>query len=244
MQPTSGLTIFRSKMDFPPTSWTLVRQSASGEETGKAALDELCGRYWRVLRDFAVYSRFSEHDAEDEVQAFLSESDPLFRSAREQKGKLRTFLLTAFRRHLVDSLRRTTAEKRGGGQPHLSLQDEEQGFEIADDAPDLELAFDRRWAVQLVEDALARLQARYKPEDFAVFRPFLLDGDGDYATAAQNNGLSASGFKVGVHRLRKRFREELSKTVSETLETGDDVAAEMAYLLEVLASDKGADRNG
>jgi RNA polymerase sigma-70 factor (ECF subfamily) len=84
--------------------------------------------------------------------------------------------------------------------------------------------------------ALEQLEARYSPENYSAYRPFLLDtGKDGYSEAAEAHGISASAFKVGVHRIRKRFREELERTISATIDETDDLNQEMSYLLEVLS---------
>lgn len=213
-------------------------QSSRDDETGKVALGELCRRYWEPLYAFARMSGRSSHDAEDEVQSFLASSleGKLFSAAQRERGKLRSFLLTAFKRHLVDSYRRETSLKKGGKQKPLSIDKEEGFLEPVTEATEPEIAFDRRWAMRTLEVALEQLELRYSGEDFALYRPFLLDtGNADYEKTAAEHGISYSGFKVGVHRMRKRFREELENAVSATLEESDDLNGEMSYLLEVLS---------
>lgn len=224
-------------MSFEQTSWTLIRQSTQADQTGRAALEELCRRYWEPLYLFARCSGRSAHDAEDDVQSFLSRSveGELFGAAKEERGKFRTFLLTAFKRHLVDKYRSDSAQKRGGDKITLSISEEEGEFEILDEIPDPELAFDRRWAMRSVEEALTNLEARYTPAEFSVYQPFLLSSEGDYTSAAARLEISLSGFKVGVHRIRKRFREELEKVISSTISNENDFESEMSYLLEILS---------
>ena len=119
-------------MGFQQTSWTLVRLSTLGDDEASAALDELCGRYWEPLYTFARCSGRSVEDAEDDVQSFLAKAGDgsLFGAARQDRGKLRTFLVASFKRHLVDAFRRESAIKRGGGTVSLSIDDEEQGIQL------------------------------------------------------------------------------------------------------------------
>ena len=41
---------------------------------------------------------------------------------------------------------------------------------------------------------------------------------------------------MAIHRLRRRFREAVRAEISQALTDGDDVQAELRYLIEVLAS--------
>ncbi len=56
---------------------------------------------------------------------------------------------------------------------------------------------------------------------------------------ARELGLTEGALKVAIHRLRRRFREAVRAEISQTLTDGDDVQAELRYLIEVLASPGG-----
>ena len=58
--------------------------------------------------------------------------------------------------------------------------------------------------------------------------------DGDQAVAAGALGMSDGAVKVAVHRLRRRFREAVRQEVAHTLNTPDQVAAEMRQLFAAL----------
>ena len=114
--------------------------------------------------------------------ATLLEKDYLDAADRE-RGRFRTFLLTAFRNHASNERVKANAQKRGGGRHHLSLDFEDgerrYGLEPADDrTPERE--YERRWGLTLLENALAGLAERWaeagKEREFAAFRPFLAAG--------------------------------------------------------------------
>jgi RNA polymerase sigma-70 factor (ECF subfamily) len=46
--------------------------------------------------------------------------------------------------------------------------------------------------------------------------------------------MSAGAVKVAVHRLRRRYREELRRRVADTLGSEEDVEEEIRYLLGTL----------
>jgi RNA polymerase sigma-70 factor (ECF subfamily) len=46
--------------------------------------------------------------------------------------------------------------------------------------------------------------------------------------------MSEGAVKVAIHRLRRRFRELVRAEVAQTLPAGDDLDAELRYLIEVL----------
>ena len=84
------------------------------------------------------------------------------------------------------------------------------------------------------------LRAEYaddgKAELFDRLKDFVTaDEDaGTHADAARDLGTTAGAIKVAVHRLRRRFREDLLKRVADTLGPGQDVEDEIRHLLETL----------
>ena len=104
--------------------WSIVLEAQAGEpERAQAAMEDLCRAYWHPIYAYARRSGQSPADAEDLTQAFfalLIEKDTLAAAAKD-RGKLRTFLLTIFKRFLADDWRHAHAEKRGGGSPVVSI---------------------------------------------------------------------------------------------------------------------------
>lgn len=236
---------------FRATRWSLVARAASPvEPAARTALEELCRLYWQPLHAFACRSGLSAADAEDATQSFLGDflSHERFAVADPQRGKLRTFLCTAFANHLRDLHRRGAAQTRGGGRVHISL-DASHG----DDAPPLDPAdphepaheFDRAWALATMDAAIARLEtdlaARGRAGTLAPYRVFLgLDAGGgeDYAATARALGLSEGAVRVQVCRLRRDFRTALFATIADTLDapSEEEIRAEVRALIEALGT--------
>jgi RNA polymerase sigma-70 factor (ECF subfamily) len=101
--------------------------------------------------------------------------------------------------------------------------------------------FERRWALLLIERALeqvaAEMAARNKTKEFERLRPFLVeDAGGDsYRTAGAELGMSEGAVKVLIHRLRRRFRDNLRAAIAETVTSPDDVDDEIQHLFTCLA---------
>jgi RNA polymerase sigma-70 factor (ECF subfamily) len=55
-----------------------------------------------------------------------------------------------------------------------------------------------------------------------------------YQDAADELGISEGAVKVGVHRLRNKYRQALEAEVSETLMDGEDLPEELKYLISRL----------
>ena len=220
---------------FKPTRWSLVlRASNRRDPAAAAALDELCGAYWYPLYCFARRRGLLAPDAEDATQGFFArilEKDTLA-SANPARGRLRTFLLTAFQRYLVNFDEHRFAEKRGGRAAAFSLDDAEHryGAEPADENSP-EKIFQHQWAVAVLDRTLAALamdcEARGQSEVFRAFRPLLSAGEmaGDAsADIAARLHMTPGAARVTVHRLRKRYREILTSHIAETLDDASPAA--------------------
>jgi RNA polymerase sigma-70 factor (ECF subfamily) len=231
---------------FATTHWSVVmtaRDKAS-PESGHA-LQTLCKAYWRPLYAFVRRLGNPPQDAEDLTQEFfarLLQKDWLDAVERE-RGRFRTFLIMAVKRFLANEWDKSRAARRGGGQALVPLDTQfaEECY-LADSGPALSAdhLYERRWALTLLEQAMARLRAEYESdgrgEDFARLKTYLTAERGaiPYHEIARQIGASEGAARVAVHRLRKRFREVFRAAVADTVSSTEDVDAEMRYVIEVL----------
>src|SRR5208337_1840671 len=112
---------------FPTTLWTVVLHSGRDEPGQvRAALAQLCQAYWYPLYSFVRRRGYSPHDAEDLTQAFFAQLLEKRRLERvdPELGRFRTFLLASLKNFLANDWDRAHAQKRGGGQPIVSLDGE------------------------------------------------------------------------------------------------------------------------
>ena len=238
-------------MYFPTTHWTLlVLATSSGESEARSALGELCRRYWLPLKQFIRARGFSEVEAEDLTQDFmvhLLEHSTLHKPD-PQRGKFRSFLLGALVKFLSHERDRRLAQKRGGLQPHVSIEAMPEGLEIGrSGVPEREVAtFDRSWALTVVQSALERAERSYaeagKGDLFLVLRAFLPGGTPPppYEEAATRAGLSLAAFNSEIHRLRAKFRACICAEVTGTVSAPHEIDEEIAHLYRVLM-DRGTD---
>lgn len=151
---------------FPVTRWSLVERAGHGSSVvRRQALTELINRYLPALRSHLVLRKRVPPDrADDLLQAFLSDKvleDRLLKKAEAQRGRFRTFLLTALDHFIISEHRKATARKRS--PEHLqSLGDdpEELGQLGVSSEPEPSREFDVAWARQLLSEALAEMQAQ------------------------------------------------------------------------------------
>ena len=238
----------KEKGRFSDTRWSLVSRVGQGGLEGQEALEELCRLAWVPLFSYARRLGWSPEDAEDAVQSFLATAcdKGLFAAARQDRGKLRTYLLTAFKRSLMNERRHRSADRRGGGQVALSLalagvEDQYHREFRETESPDR--LYHRQWALRVMEGALAALETEYTETGRAgVFR-ILADGlegefpDGGYAGAAKRLGVSENAARQTMFRLRVAFRRELWRSVAVSLGSTDGVAIsrDLTALREALA---------
>jgi len=94
---------------FPTTHWSLLAQaSLNGETEARAALDELCRRYWSPLNQFIRMRGHPPAEADDLTQAFLLHllEHSALRKPDRLKGRFRSFLLGALVRFLAPAMTR------------------------------------------------------------------------------------------------------------------------------------------
>lgn len=216
------------------------------DEDRQQALTQLCQLYWYPLYAYARKRGFKKPDAEDLTQGFFQQlltRDSLGKLGQRETSKLRSFLLTSFQHYITSDWRKATALKRGGDAAVLALawDDAEARFEIeGKSADDPERFFDRRWAVQTLENAMSRLKHEYvlgnKEALHRVLRPALEASSGklDYAEMAQALDLSEGAVRTQVSRFRKQFRALLRDEIAATMGPDDSVNSELAYLQELL----------
>src|SRR6185436_3011189 len=104
-----------------------------------------------------------------------------------------------------------------------------------------EKAFDREWALALLERVIARLRDECatdgKAKLFEQAKGYLMVGEQaiPYADAARSLGLDEGAVRAAVHRLRKRYRELLRDEIAQTLSDPAQVAEELRSLQAALA---------
>jgi RNA polymerase sigma-70 factor (ECF subfamily) len=232
---------------FASTLWSVVLRAGSGSESeSAAALERLCRQYWQPLYVFARRRGHTEHDAQDLTQGFLAEllaGNSLSR-ADPSRGRFRTFLLAAFCNHLSNQRRERTAQKRGGGEVPVSIQDEAEEAIVRglSDGMTPEFHYERSWALAMLERVLARLRDEYavagRLELFEALQPSLTGGSRGpgYAELGRQVGLSEGTVAVAMHRMRRRYGEFLREEIAATVATPEEAHDELRHLLMVVST--------
>jgi len=232
---------------FATTRWSLVLAAGnSASPDARAALAALCETYWSPVHHFIRQTGRSPEDANDLTQAFFArvlEKDS-FKTARPDRGRFRSFLLTAVRYFLANQGDHDRAAKRGGGHAHVPIGPQAGDGRAAYAEPASnetpETAFERRWAIATLDAAMARLaehnRAGGRQQMFEQLKPFLTgDGAVSYQASADALGMAENSVRVVVHRMRRQFGQSLRETLAETVDDPADVDRELKFLLEVVS---------
>ena len=222
---------------FLTTRWSLVANAAKEADS---SLEALCRQYWQPVYAVARRSGNDIEASKDLTQGFFAKllEKGWLEAADEEKGRFRTFLITALKRYLINEWHSERAAKRGGFAEVVSLDVEmvermDAGLRSQSLSPD-EL-FDRKWALALLDAALVRLEGE-TGDDFLILRDCLTAGRGeiDYQQLATTLKISEGAARVAVHRLRKRYRAMIREEVTHTVAREDEVDEEIKKLFEAL----------
>ena len=217
-------------------------------ESARQALSGFCEAYWPPLYSFLRHRGHPSADAQDLVQGFfanLLEQHTLTR-ADQQKGRLRTFLLTSLQNFLFNEYDRVRALKRGGGRQIVSIEEhlpEAEAAMLATSHLSDAGCYDLVWASNIVTRAWQRLQNEFvaegKAESLEELRPFVAGGSitpPNQEEAAARLGVPIATLRTWLSRLRQRFRESLRAEVASTVSDSADVDGELRHLYQILTA--------
>ena len=215
----------------------------------RAALAQLCERYWYPLYAFVRRRVKSIDEAQDLTQEFfarLLERNTLAVAAPE-RGRFRAFLLTALKHFLANERERGQAQKRGGGQRLLSL-DFSPDFDSGETRFRLEPAhqltaerlFERQWIATLLDRVMSQLREEFraagKLQQFESLKASIVGDETEmsYDEIGKSLGMNAGTARTAAHRLRRRYREILRAEIAETVSDPSEVDDEIGRLFEIL----------
>src|SRR5438874_1030369 len=247
MRAEVGVTLdasMENRSRFATTQWSLVLAAGStGAPDGEEALARLCSLYWYPVFAFVRRQGHSSDDAQDLTQGFftrLLEKREIGNADRE-RGRFRSFLLTACKHFLSNERDRLTAIKRGGGTAAVPIDilEAEGRYEralVTTDTP--ERAYERQWAFTLLAIVLDSLRREYVEAGnerlFDRLSVFVADPGGSYAEAANDLDMTLAAVKMAIHRLRRRYREAVIEHVADTVDSQDEVDDEIRHLMKTV----------
>jgi DNA-directed RNA polymerase specialized sigma24 family protein len=230
---------------FETTRWSIVARARGDDRDARGALEALCRAYRPPVLAYVRGRGYAADVAEDLTQTFFAHfiEDAYQSVADPARGRFRAFLLTALKRFLINADAEAHALKRGGGVRMKVLADEQpSGADWMVDSGSPERAFERGWALAILDAAMRRLREEAeqagKGDMFDVLREFLTErpDESDYARAAETLKLRRNTLAVAVHRLRHRLRELVREEIAQTTVGRADLEAELRELRATLAN--------
>lgn len=231
---------------FVTTQWSAVLAAGHSDTThARTALEQLCRQYWPPLYAYVRRAGRTREEAEDLTQEFFARllAQNTVARADPARGRFRSFLLASLKHFLANEWDKATARKRGGGAQLLPLE-----FDTAEtrctqpvapgDTPDR--AFDRQWALTLLDVVLGRLRQEYagagREDLFLGLKDTLAGGRAEipYRDLGVRLALSEGAVKVAAHRLRQRYRELLRLEIANTVAAPEEVEEELRQLFVAL----------
>ncbi len=227
---------------FDTTHWSVI--TAAGDvlsPNAAEALERLCRAYWFPLYAYARRKGLPPADAQDVTQEFFHQliEKNYLGSLDRRLGSFRSFLLASMNHLLANEWDKSRRLKRGGGHQIISLDAEEAEGRFAHDGAghdSPEKAFDRHWALTLLDRALTRLREEFvaagKLQHFDALKVFLSEvaGEGDYAALGARLNFGVGGVAVAVHRLRLRYREIVRTEIAQTVTSEAELKSELRHL--------------
>jgi RNA polymerase sigma-70 factor (ECF subfamily) len=230
---------------FATTHWSIVLTAQGESPAAQEALEKLCRVYWRPIYSFVRRQGARPEEAQDLTQGFfalLLERRDL-RAVRKEKGRLRSYLLTALKHFLADEHRRAMAIKRGKGERLIPLEElraEERGDMEPSDPLTAERIYERRWASTLLDRVLSRLEEKYRTRGntvlFDSFNQLLADEPGvpSHTDIAAQLGMTENAVSQAFHRFRQSYQALLREEIAHTVATPADIESEVRYLIAVI----------
>ena len=232
---------------FTTTHWSVVLAAQGPSPAAEEALEKLCRTYWQPIYGFVRRQGVGPEEAKDLTQGFfalLLERRNL-NAVRQEKGRLRSYLLASLKYFLANEHNRATAIKRGAGQRLIPLEDlrerERVGYEPSETLA-ADQIYERRWALSMLDQVLARLRKEYRaagPTSAGLFDQLekSLTDEPDRpspAETAKEFAMTVSAVRQASYRLRQRYRQVLREEVAHTVMLPGDIDDEVRHLIGVL----------
>ena len=231
---------------FPATRWSLISSlKDGGEDSEKEFWDWFSSHYWQPIYCFLCATGKSKAEAEDLTQEFFNRAftQNILKDAREDRGKLRTYVLSILKRMLSKIERDQNAQKRGGGCEIVSLDSSQfEWLETWENSQEKtpEQIYEHCWAHHVVQSAQKKLKSEFEDEErleiYERLESYILNEESrpSYEDLAQQMKASPGAMRLLVFRLRRRFRDLVDEEIVQTVSATDEFDSERQWLLQTL----------
>ena len=241
----TGQSTQNGAVAFATTHWSVVLEAQGESPAAHEALEKLCLTYWRPIYSFVRRQGIPPEEAEDLTQGFfalLLERRDL-NTVRKEKGRLRSYLLSSLKHFLADEWRHAMTVKRGKGQwliPLEELREHERIDVERSDRLTAEQIYERRWALTVLEQVLARLREEFRAAGnvrfFEQMKKMLMDEPDrpSQAAIASEFDMTENAVKQAFYRFRQRYQALLREEISHTVAMPSDIEDELRHLIAVV----------
>jgi len=223
---------------FDTTHWSVILEGRQGPAQARAALDEICTAYRRPVFAYLRGRGYSPTDADDLTQEFFARfvEHRWDQKADPQRGRFRSYLLSALHHFLSNEQASQRTLKRGGDLHRVDLDD---AAPAAAEGESPEQVFNRNWMLAVLERAMRQLEdeanALGKAVVFRRLSDYLVEPPdaADYRQVAADLGMRENTVAVCVHRLRQRLRTLVREELARTCGDPSDIDTELHALRDV-----------
>jgi len=235
---------------FPGTDWAqILRAGTVSPDRRQEAVGAVAEQYWKPVYCYLRRKGFGNEDAKDLTQGFFCEvvlGKDLIQQADSEKGRFRTFLLTALDRYVGMEWRKQNRAKRRppGGVIPLDAFEDPPPVPAGNAGP--EEAFAYAWASRLLDEVLQDVEAGCRESGLAkhweVFRRTVVEPS---RIGAHKPSLAQLCEELGVEdrdqasnmgiTVRRRFKVALRRRVREFVDSDGKVDQEIRELMEILS---------
>jgi hypothetical protein len=236
---------------FHTTRWTQIRKAKTrNPDHQRLVVENLIKKYWKPVYCYLRRKGYENEPAKDLTQGFFLEiviGRELIQQADQNKGRFRTFLLTALDRYTSSVFQRETAKKRTPTKPLVQIDTSGLSDILAgNNATQPEFIFHYTWAVQLLDEVIQKLQQELyndgKLQHWNVFREKVLEPILDNKTPPTLKDIcqkydvqserKASNMIITVKR---RFHALLKRYLKRFVSSESDIDEEFAELKKILS---------
>jgi RNA polymerase sigma factor (sigma-70 family) len=218
-----------------------VQQAVSGEDADARARNELLARYWQPIYGYLRRGGRPANEAEELTQAFFVHllEKHLLERVRLREVRFRSYLRSVLEHFLANEARRAQAHHRRAASLDTAKV---ESWLAASGQESPEAAFDRLWAVERLQAAMAHL----RQELTHAGRPWVADalvrrvGLGAAPDAASvkdlasEHGVSENQLSVALHRARERLRELILEEIRDSVSGAQEAEDELRELFAAL----------
>ena len=240
-----------SRESFQTTHWSEIFDAGTVDEVRRnIIIDALLQKYWKPVYCYIRRKGYDNEQAKDLTQAFFHEvvlNSNLIRQADREKGRFRTFLLTALDHYLIDAHRKAKAKKHAPSGGFVGLEScDLSGLTTAHSKMTPDQVFNYIWATEIIGQVISQVRKECydtgKETHWQVFQAKILDPIMDNRTASSLRELCErygieSEAKVSnmIVTVKRCFRRVLEDQLGRFVREDSDIEDEINELLEVIS---------